>query len=170
MMLEPGKIKVDALRGATKKIVMMQAQPEAMQEIREAAAAVSQAEDEESKGEAQERLEQLLDDYFDEDMKRREDELDQVEQRVKKLRDLLQRRREKRREIVDLQVQVLLNEADGLGFFGAEGGGAQQPYLFSTQPAPAVAFPPGVPRLPEVPGAPPAPAVEPVPVAPPRQR
>jgi hypothetical protein len=161
-------MKEDVLKGVTKKMIMMQAQlqPEAMNRIREAAKALVDAEDEDARQDAQRGLNELLDGYFEEDMERREEELANVERRVKELRELLERRREKKDEIIRLQVEVLRNEADGLGFFSAESaGGAQHQYglWVSPQPAPAVAFPP---THPPVPGTPPAP----VPVAPPRQR
>ena len=50
-------------------------------------------------------------------MDRREEELARVEERVKKLRALLTKRASKKQEIIDLQIKVLENEADGLGFF-----------------------------------------------------
>jgi hypothetical protein len=166
------KRKADALQGVSKRIVMMQAQlqPEAVNRIREAAKALVDAEDEDDREDAQRELNELLDGYFEEDMERREEELANVERRVKELRELLERRREKKDEIIRLQVEVLRNEADGLGFFSAESaGGPQHQYglLFSPQPVPAVAFPP---THPPVPGTPPAGAVAPAPVAAPRQR
>ena len=39
-----------------------------------------------------------------------------LEERLGKLRAQLKRRRAKRQEIIDLQIQVAVNEADGLGF------------------------------------------------------
>ena len=142
------KIKADAHKDVTKNIVMMHARPEMIKRIREAASRVNDAEDDEEKDQAQERLEQLLDDYFNEDMERREEELANVEERVKQLRKLLERRREKKREIVDLQVQVLLNEAEGLGFFSEPGpGGPKDVFQIRLDPfGPVLA--PGVPAAP----------------------
>jgi hypothetical protein len=147
---------------------MMQAQlqPEAVDRIREAAKALVDAEDDDAREDAERGLNELLDGYFEEDMERREEELANVERRVKELRELLERRREKKDDIIRLQVEVLRNEADGLGFFSAEGaGGAQHQYglWYYPQPAPAVAFPPSHPQVPMVPGTPPAPAAAPVP-------
>ena len=88
-----------------------------MHRIREAAAALSEAKDDDAREEAERRLNNLLNEYFEEDMKRREEELANVERRVKELRDLLERRREKKEDIIELQVEVLRNEVDGLGFF-----------------------------------------------------
>jgi hypothetical protein len=96
---------------------------EQMHAIREAAEALSAAEDDEAKDEAQEKLSGLLNEYFEEDMKRREEELASVEKRVRQLRELLERRRDKKDDIIELQTNVLRNEADGLGFFSGEGPG-----------------------------------------------
>ncbi len=85
--------------------------------LRQAAAALRDAKDDAAKTAAQGQLTELLDKVFEEDMQRREQELAQVEQRTKDLRALMGRRREKKNEIVQLQIKVLLNEADGLGVF-----------------------------------------------------
>ena len=53
-------------------------------------------------------------------MVQREQELKQIEERLTKLRELLDRRRTKKQEIIDLQTKVALNEADGLGFYENE--------------------------------------------------
>lgn len=86
-------------------------------EIEQAAKALLDAEDDEAKATAERKLTELLNKYFEEDMERREQELAKVEERVKNLRELLAKRRKKREEIIDLQIKVLENEADGLGFF-----------------------------------------------------
>jgi hypothetical protein len=89
----------------------------AMREITAAAAAFRDATGDEAKSAVRGKLVALLDKYFDEDMKSREAELAKVEERVKKLRALFDKRAGKKQEIIDLQVKVLENEADGLGFF-----------------------------------------------------
>ncbi|HEX2475762.1 MAG TPA: hypothetical protein VHK01_13510 [Lacipirellulaceae bacterium] len=168
-MLDPVKIKADALTGLTARLVMMQPQPERMNRIREAAKALVDAEDDDAREDAESNLNEQLDEYFEEDMNRREEELANVERRVKELRELLERRREKKDDIVRLQMEVLQNEANGLGFFSAEGpGGAQLPNAFLWPQGPAAALPQGhppvqaVPATPYAPGAPAAPAVAPV--------
>jgi hypothetical protein len=136
-----------------------------MQAIQEAAKALSEAEDDDDRDEAQEKLSELLDEYFEQDMKRREEELAAVEKRVKQLRALLERRREKKEDIINLQIDVLRNEADGLGFFSGDGGqGPMTPqgfmdHLFRN---PGAGLPPGHPHVPGVPATPPAPAAGPV--------
>ena len=119
--------------------------PEPMHQIREAAAALSAADDDDAREDAERELNELLNEYFEEDMKRREQELAEVEARVKKLRELLERRREKRDDIIRLQIEVLRNEADGLGFFSGEGprGPWNSAFQFTADPfAPSQKVPP----------------------------
>jgi LysM repeat protein len=69
---------------------------------------------------AEQELRDLLNRYFDSDSEHREQELAAIEKRVNKLRNLLASRKEAKDSIVNLQYQVLVNEAEGLGFFGGE--------------------------------------------------
>ena len=108
-----------------------------MQEIEATGHAFRDAEGVGAKSEARKKLVELLEKYFDEDMKTRATELEKVEARVKKLRTLLDKRASKKQEIVDLQVKVLENEADGLGFFN---NAAPQVYY---QSAPGMLMVPG---------------------------
>jgi hypothetical protein len=104
----------------TKFVTLHDAPNDKVHEIRDAARALNEAEGDEAKGDAKAKLTELLDKYFEADLERREQELAEVEERVNKLRSTLERRREKKRDILDLQMEVLLNEADGLGFFGGD--------------------------------------------------
>src|SRR5262245_37641127 len=70
------------------------------------------------KPELTKQLETAVDKFFDEDMKARETELTKLEERLNKLRSQLDRRRKAKTEIIQLQLKVLQNEADGLGFTG----------------------------------------------------
>ena len=88
--------------------------------ISAAAEAVRAASNEEAKSAAQKKLAELLAKHYDGDMARREQELKQIEERLTKLRELLDRRRTKKQEILDLQMKVALNEAEGLGFYDPE--------------------------------------------------
>jgi hypothetical protein len=88
--------------------------------IRQAAEAVRDAEGPQAKVDAQVKLTEYLAKYFDDDMARREAELKQIEQRLAKLRELLDRRMNSKQEIIELQAKVALNEADGLGFYEGE--------------------------------------------------
>jgi len=75
--------------------------------------------DDAKKPELTKQLQTAVDKYFDDDMKARETELTKLEERLSKLRNQLDRRRKAKAEIIQLQIKVLLNEADGLGFIGA---------------------------------------------------
>ena len=105
--------------------------PNLMHEIEAAAAKVRDADSDGTKAEARKELTTLLDKYFEEDMKRRADELAKIEERVKKLHALLEKRAAKKQEIIDLQIKVLENEADGLGFFNdaLPPGGSNRPMM-----------------------------------------
>jgi hypothetical protein len=95
--------------------------------IRHSAEKLRDATSDEAKGKAQGELRRLLSEYFEKDMKRRKTDLDEMEKRLGKLRNQLERRQAKMDEIVDLQIKVLINEADGLGFFSGE---PQSDFLF----------------------------------------
>ncbi len=53
---------------------------------------------------------------FDFDYENREKQLADLEKRVTKLKGQLAKRKEQKDKIIDLQIQVTINEADGLGF------------------------------------------------------
>jgi hypothetical protein len=91
--------------------------------IHAAAAEVRDAKDEDGRKAAQKKLDEALGKYFDEDMVQREKDLKQVEERVTKLRDLLERRRAGKQEIIELEAKVALNQANGLGFYDGEPSG-----------------------------------------------
>ncbi len=60
-------------------------------------------------------------DYFDRDMVRREGEVTKIQERLVKLQQLLERRRAKKQEFVELQVKVAIAEAEGMGFYENSG-------------------------------------------------
>jgi hypothetical protein len=62
-------------------------------------------------------MSRLLANYFDADMKSRQGELAEMETRAKRLHAQLDQRQAAREEIIQLQVNVLVNEAAGLGFY-----------------------------------------------------
>lgn len=138
---------------------------------RKLAKAVLSANDANEKTVAEDELKEQLGKYFDDDMTQRKEELAKIEERLTKLRELLDRRRTKKQEIVDLQVKVALNEADGLGFYNTEnqekGGGfgwsGPQIRLQTASPVEvsssfAVPAPPALPAAPSTPATPAKPA------------
>jgi hypothetical protein len=142
--------------------------------LRQAAEAVRNAKGEDEATAAKKKLNELVDKFFDEDMAQRQKELKQLEDRLAKLREQLERRKTKKQDIVDLQMKVLLNEADGLGFFSAE---AERPNPTPGPPtigAPSLYFrndPTPNPGLiqPIAPAAPPAAPATPAEPAPPKR-
>lgn len=62
-------------------------------------------------------LRKLLEDLFDADLARRDNELKELEARVKKLRDGVERRRTNRDRIINVQVDSVMLDAEGLSFF-----------------------------------------------------
>jgi hypothetical protein len=75
-----------------------------------------EATDDAKKAELTKKLEAAVTRSFDEDQKAREAELTKLEERLKKLKDQLDRRRKAKSDIIQLQLKVLTNEAEGLGF------------------------------------------------------
>ena len=80
--------------------------PNVTSTIRKAAEAVRDAKGDEEKSTAQKKLAEVLSKSYDDDMVQREKELKQIEERLTKLRDLLERRRAKKQDIIDLQTKV----------------------------------------------------------------
>lgn len=86
-------------------------------QLRREATRLRQAKTVEAKERSKKAMEALLSDYFDRDMGRRQAELDQVKQRVAKLEALFEKRQAAKKEIIELQLQMTINESEGLGFF-----------------------------------------------------
>jgi hypothetical protein len=83
----------------------------------------SEPADAEAKGQALEALKSGLEDYFDRDMEFRAKELERVRTGLMKMAGQLEKRANAKSGIIALQLQMIINEADGLGFFS--GGGVQ---------------------------------------------
>ncbi len=83
------------------------------------------------------RLGAVLREQFDAQQKRRKEEVDRVEERLKQLRALLQKREDAKQEIVRRRLEQLLNEADGLGWPGSEPVAPTAPAGMSPVPLPA---------------------------------
>jgi len=74
--------------------------------------------DDAKKAELTKQLEAAVAKQFERDMEGRETELTKLDERLNKLRAQLDRRRKAKTDIIQLQVKVLVNEAEGLGFTG----------------------------------------------------
>jgi len=86
-------------------------------------------------------LSKMLEKSFQRDLERREHEVAQVEARVKKLRDQIEKRKKAKDDILSLRLKTIVNEADGLGFPGGFG-----PESESLGPRPGVFRMPGPPH------------------------
>lgn len=77
---------------------------------------LKQAKDEEARKKSLETLSSVVSQLFDEDLKRRESEVGDIRNRAAKLKTLIDKRKESKDRIVDLQLKIQLNEVEGLGF------------------------------------------------------
>jgi chromosome segregation ATPase len=64
---------------------------------------------------------QQLEKSFTSDLERREQEVSEIESRVKKLRDQIEKRKKAKDEIISLRLKTIINETQGLGFPGPAG-------------------------------------------------
>lgn len=78
----------------------------------------------------------LLQKQFTRDVERREKEVAELEERVKKLRSQLEKRKEAKEKIISLRLTTIQNEAEGLGFPEEGRGGGNGPYVFEKPVAP----------------------------------
>ena len=81
-------------------------------------------------------LAELLGRQFELQQQIRENEVAQLEERIKKLRGLIEKRKEARQSIVDNRLEQLLRDADGLGWTGGPSGGS--PTFVPVQGSPAL--------------------------------
>jgi uncharacterized protein (TIGR03067 family) len=101
------------------------------EEIREAMKKLQAAESDDAKEAAKAELSAVLASYFDADMKGREKVISDIEERVKKLRAQFDKRKAAKDKIIELQLQVLVNEVEGLGFFSRPSWNSQSDSTFS---------------------------------------
>lgn len=84
--------------------------------FQKAVEALKQAKDEEARKKSLETLSEVVSQLFDEDLKRRESEVGDIRNRAAKLKAIVDKRKESKDRIVDLQLKIQLNEVEGLGF------------------------------------------------------
>jgi hypothetical protein len=95
---------------------------EEMQEFEALSQAVEKlksAKNDSEKTSATNEISQVLEKWFKRDLERRESQISEIETRVKKLRDQIEKRKKAKDEIINLRVKTIVNEANGLGFPGA---------------------------------------------------
>ena len=111
-----------------RSVIVTPAQVELHNKLTRSVGKLRSAEDESKKEAAKQEVAGHLTQIFESDMQRREAEIAKVEARVKKLRQQLEKRRTAKASIIQLRLQVLVNEAEGLGFI-------DRPFIISpTQP------------------------------------
>lgn len=131
------------------------------QQTREFVAQYANTEDEDARQKIKSSIADLLTQQFELQKEVRENELTRLEEKVKKLRELLNKRSEMRDEIVQRRVEQLVIDAEGLGWVDSPGSGAFEGGFWRGEAlAPAGV---GVPVIP-----PPVPVTPAPPVAPPR--
>ncbi len=91
---------------------------EARNRLLKAQQLLAKAEGEKAKQEAITEMREALGAYFDADLDRRQSELDAIRKRVAEMEFKLQKRVDGREKIIALRLQVILNDADGLGWSG----------------------------------------------------
>ena len=79
---------------------------------------LQKAESDEEKKDAEEDLRDALEDEYDASLEGYEKNLEALAAKLKKLEDELERRRSAKRELVDLRLKTLVNQAEGLGWPG----------------------------------------------------
>ena len=89
----------------------------AMSRVSDGQKKLQSAKSEEDQMKATSELRNALSKYFELDMKARQQEIDTINAGLKKMEDGLQKRADAKDDIVDLQLQIIVNEAEGLGFF-----------------------------------------------------
>jgi hypothetical protein len=85
--------------------------------LQAATSKLKEAKSEEERQAAGKLLRSALERYFATDLEMREREIKGIQERVTNLDKLIERRRQARDQVISLQLEVLKNEADGLGFF-----------------------------------------------------
>ncbi len=86
------------------------------QSLRQGVAAYQAASNEETKRTIEAKMEAQLGELFDVQQQEREAQLKPMEERVRKLRDTLNKRGHMRNDLVQLRLKVLLQDADGMGW------------------------------------------------------
>ena len=89
---------------------------QARQKLQAAVQSLRTGKDDAARKAAADVIQQHLTAQFETDLKQREKELTEVEQRVKTLREQLDKRKAAQADIINLRLQTLVNDANGLGF------------------------------------------------------
>jgi hypothetical protein len=107
------------------------------QEVQSLVRQLADSTDDKQRAELKDKLAATLEKQFDTQQKLRELEVSRIEARVQKLRDVVKKRTDSRRKIIDNRLEQLLNDADGLGWNAAGG----HPVQFAPQGFPGMMGP-----------------------------
>lgn len=102
---------------------------EALKKLHAAIQSLRTDKDEAARKAAADVIQQQLTTQFESDLRQREKDLSEVELRVKTLREQLNNRKAAQAEIINLRLQTLVNDANGLGFPDASLGIRQTPVV-----------------------------------------
>ena len=120
---------------------LIQADFELSRKSKELATQYGAAKEEAKKSQLRSQLRDTLEKQFQLQQQRRQEELLKIEERLKTLRELMQKRNDARQAIIDRRLDQLLRDAEGLGW-NAPGSGDSTPAAVNPL---AVPTPPNVP-------------------------
>jgi hypothetical protein len=87
-----------------------------MEAFHQALSKLKSAKDDAAKTSATKELSQSLEKLFQRDLEQREHQVTEIETRVKKLRDQIEKRKKAKDDILSLHLKTIINESVGLGF------------------------------------------------------
>lgn len=111
-----GPLPTTIVQGVPLAIASAPTAPQRRGPVQAAMEAYRRAESEEDRSEAKGKLHETLAEEYDMLLKGHEEHLEQLATRLETLREQLEKRRAARDEMVDLRLQSMISEADGLGW------------------------------------------------------
>lgn len=105
-----------SMGGRHRRHPFSEAEAKDFESLRQAIGKLKSAKNDAEKTALTKQISQLLDKSFERDLQRREKEISDVEVRIKKLRDQIEKRKKAKDDIISLRLKTIVNEADGLGF------------------------------------------------------
>ncbi|HWB09312.1 MAG TPA: hypothetical protein VG826_08815 [Pirellulales bacterium] len=120
------------------------------QEVQSLARQLADGSDDKQRADLKDKLAAALEKQFDVQQKLRQLEISRIEARVQKLRDLVRKRTDSRRKIIDGRLEQLLSDAEGLGWNSTKGAGVHfvpygVPATMPPRPEAPRSFPPATP-------------------------